>query len=99
MDIVVVIGGGKAKFVHHPISFGAFSGTAPVVNQSFLQSNAVDVGIMNWFVYPSCFPKPRPGYSIRSDTVLVLSSSSAEKVPLFVSGSSCRFCIIFHKLI
>lgn len=99
VNIIVVIGGRTAKFMHHPISFGAFSGTSPVVNQSFLQPNAVDMRIMNWLVDSSCFPKPRPSYSIRSDTILVLSPSSAEEVPLLISCSTCRFCIIFHKLI
>lgn len=94
-----VINGGKAKLVHHPISFGAFPCTSSVVNQSFLEANALIVFPiissmrMHRLVDAGRFPESRPRHPIRSNAVLVLSPSFAKEIPLFISCGTRRFCM------
>lgn len=87
-------GVGKTEFMHHPVSFHSLSGTSSVVNQWFLEANAV-VGILahmvDWPVYSSCFPETRASHSVGPYAIPVLSPPSAKEVPLFF----CHIVVCF----
>lgn len=85
--------------MHHPIGFGSFSGTSPVVNQGFLEADAVvgfAAGGINRLVYPGCLPKPGSGNPVRSHTVPVLPPSDAEEIPFLVTNMSPNLFISSH---
>ena len=96
----VVITGGKAKLVHHPIGFGAFSCTSAIVNKCFLESNAVTAfsseGIYR-LVNASCFPKSRPCHPIRSYAIPILSSSFAKEVSFIISHTAWLYINIYQR--
>lgn len=76
MRIVAGFCVGEAEFMHHPVSFHSLSSTSSVVNQRFLQANAV-VGILahivDWPVYSSGFPETRASHPVGPYAIPVLS--------------------------
>ena len=48
----------ETKLMHHPISLGAFTSTALVIDEGLLEANAVGEGIIvNGLVNSSCLPE------------------------------------------
>lgn len=107
VGVVMISRGGKAKLVHHPLSFCAFPGAATVVNKCFLESyNIIIIAavittftastewwVVNWLVYPSCFPEPRACHSVRPYAIPILPPPSAKEVTLLLSTTTIAFCI------
>lgn len=92
MMMMMMIMGGEAKFMHHPISFSTFASTTTIINQRFLQANAVatfTAGRVNGPIDTGGFPETRTCYSIRPYAIPVFSSSFAEKVPFLLSHIAC----------
>ena len=86
--------------MHHPIGFGAFSSASTVVDQGFLQANAL-IGCFNriYRLVNACgFPKSGPCDSIRPYAVPILSPSYAEEVPLSISHFSADSFIFIKRL-
>lgn len=79
-------GGGKAEFVHHPIGFGSFTGWTKVVNQRFLETDALEIRV-NRFIDTGSFPETWTGDPVWSNAIPVFPASHAEEVPLLFSHS------------
>lgn len=82
----------KAILVHNPICFGAFGCFSHVKNEGFFDAHFPAFGGDD-LVGSGGFPVTRPGYSVGSGPVWVLSVSRAEEVPFFLTEKrlACLF--------
>lgn len=90
----LVVGGGEAELVHHPVGLGALAGAAAVVHQRLLQPDALTRRRrrrVDGAVDPRRFPETGARHPIRPHAVLVLPPSPAEEVPFFLPHS-VRLC-------
>jgi len=95
-SFVVLVVRGKTELVHHPIGLGAFPCAASVVDQRFLQANAV-VAVGRRVYRPvdaRCLPESRASDPVGSYAVPVLSSPQAEEVPFFLATDGASLYLI-----